>query len=100
VLNRPGRVSCDRETYIDVRLEDGDDEASSTGDVSAPGDTDIALHGDCRGRPRRPRCCGGGGQGAQGWRPARPALALNSGLVGAAGDVQRRAAGFAGPLAP
>jgi Ca2+-binding RTX toxin-like protein len=40
------RVSCDRRPLIDVRLEDGDDEASSTGDVSEPHDTHILLNGD------------------------------------------------------
>ncbi len=40
------RVSCDRQSSIDVRLEDGDDEASSTGDVSEGGRTAIALRGD------------------------------------------------------
>jgi Ca2+-binding RTX toxin-like protein len=40
------RVSCDRQPSIDVRLEDGDDEASSTGDVSEGGRTAIALRGD------------------------------------------------------
>jgi hypothetical protein len=42
----PNRMSCDRRPLIDVRLEDGDDEASSTGDVSEPGGTRIALNGD------------------------------------------------------
>ena len=42
----PSRVSCDRQSFIDVRLEDGDDEASSTGDVSEGGRTSIALSGD------------------------------------------------------
>ena len=42
----PSRVSCDQQRSIDVRLEDGDDEASSTGDVSEGGRTSIALSGD------------------------------------------------------
>jgi Ca2+-binding RTX toxin-like protein len=40
------RVSCDRRPLIDVHLEDGDDEASSTGDVSQPDGTQILLSGD------------------------------------------------------
>ena len=42
----PNRVSCDRQSSIEVRLEDGDDEASSSGDVSDGGRTSIALSGD------------------------------------------------------
>ena len=41
----PNRVSCEPEFFTDVRLEDGDDEASSTGDVSEGARTSIALHG-------------------------------------------------------
>ena len=42
----PNRVSCEPDFFTDVRLEDGDDEASSTGDVSEGARTSIALHGD------------------------------------------------------